>query len=107
MGGLDGGLPHFFDIDRMAERGESVAVVDLEDLRTSVAGAYQENSFGPGEGKDRRAPFQLVEDVFAPVADGLEPTIGFLGHAPPSFQHSSCCSRRSEEHTSELQSQFH
>src|SRR5436190_358073 len=46
MGGFDGGLADFLDVDRMTERGEGVAIINLEDLGHALADAEKENAFG-------------------------------------------------------------
>src|SRR5438552_13570366 len=93
MGGFDGGLADFFDVHRMAERGEGMAVVDFEDLRLTVANSQEQNPFGPGESEHGSAALQLVADILAPIANGFKPTIGFLCHAEASCQQRSCSPR--------------
>ena len=76
----------------MPERGEGVAIVNLKDLGHPLPHAHEQNALGPRDRKHRRAAFELVADVFAAVADGFKPTIGFLCHAEASFQQRSCSS---------------
>src|SRR6185503_14415781 len=68
--------------------------IDLEDFRMSDADTEEEDAFRPRHGEDGRAAFHLLADVIAPVANGLEPTIGFFGHrcSPLFFQNCSCSS---------------
>src|SRR6185503_4255367 len=78
--GFDGGLANLLDVHRVAERGEGVAIVNLEDFGHALADAEQENAFGTRDSEDGRAALELFADVFTAVANGFEPTIGFFGH---------------------------
>src|SRR5688572_19784578 len=90
MGSFNGSLTQSFDIHRMTKSGEAMPIVDLEDLRLPDANAQKEDALRPRQGKHRRSALHLFGDILAAIADGLQPTIWFLGHFRESFQNCSC-----------------
>src|SRR5829696_7878085 len=92
MRGFDGGLANFLDVHRVPEGGETVAVVDFKNFGHPLPHAHEQNAFGTRTGENGRAALELIANVFAAVADRLEPTIWFLRHGQDSFQQRSISS---------------
>src|SRR5437762_3420101 len=88
MRGINGCLPDFFDIGRMPQTGEGVAVEQFENFGTARANAEQKNALRQAGPKHRRTAFELLAYVLTAIADCFEPAIGFLDHGLSS---SSCC----------------
>src|SRR5204863_2349076 len=80
MRGIDGCLPDFFDVGRMPQAGEGVAVEQFKDLGVARPNPEQKNSFRQAGRKHRRTAFELLAHVLAAIADRLEPAIRFLNH---------------------------
>jgi len=70
----------FFDVGRMPQAGEAVAVEQFKNLRVACANAEQKNSLRQAGRKHRRTAFELLAHVFAAIADRFEPAIRFLNH---------------------------
>src|SRR6185312_7019226 len=87
MRGVYGHLPDFFNIGRMAQAGERVAVKQFEDFRVSSSHTQQQNPVGQTRGESRRTALELLAHVLATIPDRFEPTIRFLNHG---FNNSAC-----------------
>ena len=86
---VDGCLADFFDVCRVPQPGERVAVEQFKHLRMAGAHSEQKDSVAQRRGEDGRAAFKLFPHVFAAVSNRFQPTIGFLGHA---LSNSACFS---------------
>src|SRR5260221_4601129 len=80
MGGLNRCLPKFLNINRMAQGGHGMSIVDLENLGLALPEPEQKNALRPAYSEDGSAALQLVANIFAAVANRLEPTIGLFSH---------------------------
>jgi hypothetical protein len=78
--GVDCGLANFFNVRRMTQTGERVAIEQFENFGLAAADAEQENAIGQTRAENRRAAFELFANVFAAISHRLKPTIRFFSH---------------------------
>src|SRR5665213_3183298 len=82
--GVDGALADFFQVGGMPQARHGMAIEQFKDLRLAAAHPEEKNTVRQAGREHGRAAFKLLGDVFAPIRNGFQPTIGFLSHSRKS-----------------------